>query len=72
MNLALGGSSMKQRGATTKYDREEIRKAIDLYYKSTLSWDEVAVQVGIPKAVLFYHRRKELKTYGQSGTEADR
>ena len=59
---------MKRRGTATKYDRAEIRKAIDLYYKSDLSWDEVAERFKIPRATLLYHRRKEIQNYGGSET----
>lgn len=60
---------MKPVGRSRVYDLKKVREGIELYYKSTLSWDEVSEKTGIPKNVMQYHRRKELRQNG--GTQTD-
>lgn len=53
---------MRKQGS--KYSIEIIKKAIKDYEDSELSWQEIEDKYDVPKAVLQYHRRKELEVNG--------
>lgn len=48
---------MRRTGRKTKYDEQQIAKAVEMYLTTDKSAEEVAQEVGLPKYVVQYHSR---------------